>query len=127
MSNGLHHQKSETEGKWNDSSPSSLLLFSPLYSVLSAIHQPVSPLARSLPSPLTLRLPLQTPVSARDLLLSGKRVPAVHYVQGSGGMRLQGKKCAADVNAAYGTQSVMGPEGVEVGRWGEGGVTMNIQ
>lgn len=64
MSNGLHHQKSETEGKWNDSSPSSLLLFSSLYSVLPAIHQPVSPLARSLPSPLT---PAPPPPNSRLL------------------------------------------------------------
>lgn len=68
-----------------------------------------------------LHLPLQTPGSSRDLLLSGERVPAVNYVQGSGGLRLQGKECAANVNAAYGTQSATRPGGWGLAVGGGGG------
>lgn len=127
MSNGLHHQKSETEGKWNDSSPSSLLLFSSLYSVLPAIHQPVSPLARSLPSPLTPAPPppnsrlLSRPTSARR---KGPRrsLRAGEWRDEAAGEGVRGQRECCIWNAKCNTAW-----GVGVGRWGGCGVTLNIQ
>lgn len=46
-----------------------------------AIHQTVSPLARSLPSPFTL---FYLPHSSRDLLLSSERISLIHYMGGGG-------------------------------------------
>lgn len=130
MSNGLHHQKSETEGKWNDSLPSSLLLFSSLYSVLPAIHQPVSPLARSLPSPLTPAPPppnsrlLSRPTSVRR---KGPRrsLRAGEWRVEAAGEGVRGQRECCIWNAKCNTAWELG-----VGRWGGGwvgGVTMNTQ
>lgn len=121
MSNGLHHQKSETEGKWNDSLPSSLLLFSSLYSVLPAIHQPVSPLARSLPSPLTPAPPppnsrlLSRPTSVRR---KGPRrsLRAGEWRVEAAGEAVRGQRECCIWNAKCNTAWGLG-----VGRWGGGG------